>query len=84
MMEMLTSSLLLMIFQDFFGFLTKKTKYQTFEKFNGWKTLVEKQTDKKLKFLRPDNGLEFLNKNFNDLCAKYGITRHKTVRLNPQ
>ena len=49
-----------------------------------WNTLVENQTNLKIKSLRTDNGLEFVNQEFNDLCAKYGIQRHKTVKNTPQ
>lgn len=61
-----------------------KTKDQTFEKFKEWKSLIENQTDKKLKCFRTDNGLEFCNRKFDDLCAMCAITRYKTFRFNPQ
>ena len=35
------------------------------EKFKMWKLLVENQTDKRVKTLRTDNGLEFCNEEFN-------------------
>ena len=61
-----------------------KNKSECLEKFKVWKTLVENQTNLKIKSLRTDNGLEFVNQEFNDLCAKYGIQRHKTVKNTPQ
>lgn len=61
-----------------------KTKAETFEKFKNWKILVEKQTDRKLKCLRTDNGLEFLNYEFKSFCEKEGIKRHLTVKGTPQ
>ncbi|KAH9782268.1 hypothetical protein KPL71_008823 [Citrus sinensis] len=61
-----------------------KTKDDAFEKFKIWKTLVETQTNRKVRRLRTDNGLEFCNKRFNDFCAENGVVRHKTVRHTPQ
>ncbi|KAL2231326.1 UNVERIFIED_CONTAM: Retrovirus-related Pol polyprotein from transposon TNT 1-94 [Sesamum indicum] len=61
-----------------------KHKYEVFEKFEKWKTLVENQTGKRLKSLRTDNGLEFCNKHFDNLCDKFGIKRHKTNPYTPQ
>ncbi|KAH9765484.1 hypothetical protein KPL70_001889 [Citrus sinensis] len=61
-----------------------KNKDDSFEKFKIWKTLVETQTNRKVRKLRTDNGLEFCNKMFDDLCAENGVVRHKTVRHTPQ
>lgn len=61
-----------------------KNKEEVFDKFKSWKTLVETQTEKMIKRLRTDNGLEFYNKRFDDYCTENGITRHKTVRNTPQ
>ncbi|GJU59113.1 retrovirus-related pol polyprotein from transposon TNT 1-94 [Tanacetum coccineum] len=44
-----------------------------------WKQFVENQTCRKLKKLRADNGLEFCNQEFNNLCKESGIARHLTV-----
>ncbi|KAK4410235.1 Retrovirus-related Pol polyprotein from transposon TNT 1-94 [Sesamum angolense] len=49
-----------------------------------WKILVENQTGKKLKVLRTDNGLEFCNQSFSNLCDECGIKRHKTNPYTPQ
>ena len=46
--------------------------------------MIEKQTDKEVKYLRTDNGLEFCGEVFNNFCRKSGITRHKTVTYTPQ
>ncbi|RVW21953.1 Retrovirus-related Pol polyprotein from transposon TNT 1-94 [Vitis vinifera] len=43
-----------------------------------------KATGRKVKKLRTDNGLEFLSNDFNSLCQKEGIARHRTVRYTPQ
>ena len=61
-----------------------KTKNQVFENFKEWKLMIEKQTDKKVKYLRTDNGLEFCGELFNNFCRQSGITRHKTVTYTPQ
>ncbi|KAL2233631.1 UNVERIFIED_CONTAM: Retrovirus-related Pol polyprotein from transposon TNT 1-94 [Sesamum indicum] len=66
-----------------FVFLMKH-KSEVFDKFKNWKIFVENQTGKKLKSLRTDNGLEFCNKNFSDLCEEFGIKRHKTNPYTPQ
>ncbi|KAL2235906.1 UNVERIFIED_CONTAM: Retrovirus-related Pol polyprotein from transposon TNT 1-94 [Sesamum indicum] len=59
-------------------------KSEVFEKFKKWKIFVENQTGKKLKSLRTDNGLEFCNKSFSDMCEEFGIKRHKTNPYTPQ
>nr|GEZ18478.1 retrovirus-related Pol polyprotein from transposon TNT 1-94 [Tanacetum cinerariifolium] len=41
---------------------------EAFNEFRKWKQLVENQTGRKLKKLRTDNGLEFCNQEFNNLC----------------
>ncbi|GKD75975.1 retrotransposon protein, putative, ty1-copia subclass [Tanacetum coccineum] len=56
-------------------------KNEAFSKFKEWKQLVENQTGRKLKKLRTDNGLEFCNQEFNNLCKESGITRHLTSGL---
>ena len=40
--------------------------------------------NRKVRRIKTDNGLEFCNKQFDDLCEKNGIPRHKTVRHTPQ
>ncbi|GKF11251.1 retrovirus-related pol polyprotein from transposon TNT 1-94 [Tanacetum coccineum] len=59
-------------------------KNEAFNKFKEWKQLVENQTGRKLKKLRTDNGLEFCNQEFNNLCKESGIARHLTVTGTPQ
>ncbi|TYK21344.1 retrotransposon protein, putative, Ty1-copia subclass [Cucumis melo var. makuwa] len=48
------------------------------------KKQVENQTSRKVKYLRTDNGLEFVNNKFNNFCKSEGITRHFTVTYTPQ
>ncbi|GJQ92314.1 retrovirus-related pol polyprotein from transposon TNT 1-94 [Tanacetum coccineum] len=59
--------------------LGKSTTNEAFSKFKEWKQLVENQTGRKLKKLRTDNGLEFCNQEFNNLCKESRIARHLTV-----
>ena len=61
-----------------------KHKSEVFKHFKDWKTLMENQTGKKIKRLRTDNGLEFSSSEFDELCRKEGISRHRTVRDTPQ
>lgn len=61
-----------------------KTKNEAFNKFVEWKTLIENQTGNKIKRLRTDNGLEFCNQEFDNYCAKSGISRHRTCTYTPQ
>lgn len=51
-----------------------------FGQFKTWKALVETQTNKKVRRLRTNNGLEFCNKRFDDYSFKHEIVRHKIVR----
>lgn len=59
-------------------------KSDTFHNFNNWKRQVENQIGKKIKFLKTDNGLEFCNTEFDNMCKKNGITRHKTIHYTLQ
>lgn len=61
-----------------------KTKDEVFGRFVEWKTMIENRTDKKIKYLRTDNGLEFLNERFSNPCKTCGISRHLTAAGNPQ
>ena len=59
-------------------------KSQAFKCFKEWKALIEKQTERKVKRLRTDNGLEFCSIEFNKFCKDEGIARQLTVRNTPQ
>ena len=60
-----------------------KSKDEAFVRFKEWKTLTERQTGKRVKRIRTDNGLEYFSEQLNKLCANEGIARHKTVRGTP-
>ncbi|KAH9779743.1 hypothetical protein KPL71_007826 [Citrus sinensis] len=67
-----------------FKTVVHNTKDKVVDRFKAWKTMIETQTNRKVRRLRTNNDLEFCNKQFNDLCEKNGILRHKTVRHTPQ
>ncbi len=46
--------------------------------------MIERQTEKKVKILRTDNGMEFYSKQFKNYCKSEGIVRHYTVPYTPQ
>src|SRR5688572_13417400 len=59
----------------------KNEKFSYFKKF---KALVENQTGRKIKKLRTDNGLEFVDSEFTEFCEEHGIARHRTLVGKPQ
>nr|GEY74173.1 retrovirus-related Pol polyprotein from transposon TNT 1-94 [Tanacetum cinerariifolium] len=59
-------------------------KHEAFGKFKEWKQLVENQTGRTVKKLRTNNGLEFCNREFEQLCIESMISRHLTVTGTPQ
>ena len=61
-----------------------KHKSDAFDSFKEWKTMVEKQTERKVKVLRTDNGMEFCSGAFKSYCRKEGIVRHHTIPHTPQ
>ena len=63
-------------------FLKKKSK--VFDRFKEFKALVENQTKKKTKVLRPDNGGEFFSKECEEFCKKCGIARKNTTPYTPE
>lgn len=67
------------------GFTSLRHKSEAFKVFQDWKKkLFENQTRRKIKVIRMEKGLEFLNENFNRMCSKYGIKRHLTMAYTPQ
>ncbi|GKA86991.1 retrovirus-related pol polyprotein from transposon TNT 1-94 [Tanacetum coccineum] len=59
-------------------------KHEAFGKFKELKQLVENQTGRTVKKLWTDNGLEFCNREFEQLYIESGIARHLTVFGTPQ
>ena len=61
-----------------------KYKSDVFATFKQWKVMIEKQTGKKVKRFRIDNGMEFCSMEFDQFYKNEGIMRHRTVRYTPQ
>ncbi|GKA12355.1 retrotransposon protein, putative, ty1-copia subclass [Tanacetum coccineum] len=59
-------------------------KHEAFGKFKEWKQLVENQTERTVKKLRTNNGLEFCNREFEQLCIESEIAKHLTIAGTPQ
>jgi len=59
-------------------------KDQTFSKFCEFKAFIEKESGKKIKALRSDNGGEYVSQEFKDFCVAEGINRELTAPHNPQ
>lgn len=60
-----------------------KTKDQVLEKFKEFQALVERQTGRKLKCIRTDNGGEYRGP-FEEYCRQQGIRHQKTPPKTPQ
>ncbi|XP_049301969.1 uncharacterized protein LOC105228281 isoform X1 [Bactrocera dorsalis] len=60
-----------------------KSKSEVFATFKTYKEMSEKQTDKKIKILRSDNGREYLSDEFEKYLCEYGIRRQLIVPHTP-
>ena len=58
--------LLLMMQLEKSGFIAFEKKYDVFDTFKKWKSLVENEIGKRLKCLRSDNGGEYCSNDFDD------------------
>jgi len=58
-------------------------KDQTFTKFCEFKALFKKESRKKIKGLRSDNGGEYVSQEFKDFCVMEGIKRELMAPHNP-
>lgn len=61
-----------------------KNKSETFETFVNFKNYIEKQTEKKLKIIRTDNGGEYMSVNFKNFLVKNGIKHETTIAYTPE
>jgi transposase InsO family protein len=61
-----------------------KHKSEAFSAFKEWKVMVKRQTEKKVKKLRTDKGMELCSDEFNVYCKSEGIVRHYTIPYTPQ
>lgn len=60
-----------------------KNKSETKHKIELSIKFIENQTNKKIKILRSDNGLEFINKELKNLLADHGIKHEKSCPYTP-
>jgi hypothetical protein len=60
-----------------------KEKYKSFEKFKAFKSLVENDTDLKIKCLRYDKGGTFTSYKFDEFYENHGIKRNVLATRNP-
>lgn len=60
------------------------SKDQVTETFIDFKNMIEKQTGKKIKKIRSDNGKEYLNEKLKKMLKNEGIVHQLTVRYTPQ
>lgn len=61
-----------------------KSKSEVAAKFREYKAMAENQWGKKLKTVRSDNGTEFVNKVFDEICRSSGVIHQRTVPYSPQ
>ncbi|CAK9827482.1 Retrovirus-related Pol polyprotein from transposon TNT 1-94 [Anthophora retusa] len=61
-----------------------KERSEVFDKFLEFKSKVEKQTERKIKVLRSDNGREYCSRKFEDFLKKEGIQHQLSVEYTPQ
>lgn len=61
-----------------------KIKSEVFEKFKVFHAMAERQTGRKIKVIRSDNGREFVNAEFNKYLEQFGIKRQLSVPYTPQ
>jgi transposase InsO family protein len=59
-------------------------KGEVFDKFKAYKTLVETQTNMKIKTLRSNNGGKFVSKTFDDFLCECGVQRQTNAFYTPQ
>ncbi|GBM30959.1 Retrovirus-related Pol polyprotein from transposon TNT 1-94 [Araneus ventricosus] len=61
-----------------------KTKSDVFNTFSRFQKRAERFLDRKIKFIRTDNGLEFINEQFHNFCDELGIKHERTNTYTPQ
>lgn len=61
-----------------------KEKYEAFEGFKLFKSIVENHVDGKIKCLRSNRGGEFSSNEFDNFYDKYGIRRNFSIPRTPQ
>lgn len=61
-----------------------KSKGDVLDKFIEFKVLIEKQSERKIKVFRTDNGTEYVNNEFEKFCKTNGIIHQMTNVYTPQ
>lgn len=61
-----------------------KNKSDIFEAFKTFKAAAERETGKRIKVLRTDNGGEYLSADFSNFLEREGIRHQLTVQYTPQ
>jgi len=61
-----------------------KSKDETFSAFHNWFNNVKNLYNTRIKYIRTDNGTEFVNRTFKEFCHNYGIKHQLTIPYNPQ
>jgi hypothetical protein len=59
-------------------------KFEVFEHLKEFKALVETQSGRKIKALCTDNGVEYFNKDVQNLCLEARIQLQRTIPYTPQ
>ena len=68
----------------FTWFFLLKQKHELFTVFKHFKNLVETQYSTKIKILRPDNGKEYVNSQFQEFFSNHGIIHQTSYPHTPQ
>jgi hypothetical protein len=71
-------------FSNYLWVYMLKQKSDVPNTFIEWLTLVENQTDKRVKEFRSDNGGEYISKCFTNICKERGIATQPTIPYTPQ
>ena len=66
------------------GLFSEKKKSDVFETLKKWKAMVEIETGLKVKYLRSDNGGEYIDRGFSEYCVAQGIRMENTILRTPQ
>jgi len=61
-----------------------KGKNDTYHAFYNWFRNVKNKYNTRIKYIRSDNGTEFVNTKFKEFCSQYGIQHQLTIPYNPQ
>ena len=77
-----------LLFKDDYSSFVKlyfiKNKYEVKKCFSNFILRVKNETNQNINILRTDNGLEFLNKDMDEIMEKYRIKHEKTVPYTPE